>query len=226
MNLKTFYFGLTLTFGLPWLLFIVFPHFGFSGLAPVAYEIEEEALQSVYPARTMAVVEGGSRVYAQEGCFQCHTQVIRPEYAGTDTWREGWAGSLEEGTIRTTRPRDYLGESYAHFGVQRLGPDLSNVGLRIQDRAWHYRHLYDPRSEVEWSSMPGFRHLFQKRKIQGQPSSEALRFPGELQPEDGFEIVPTERAVALVDYLLALRKDQPIPASLLDSTTLAAQTSE
>ncbi|HHY84735.1 MAG TPA: hypothetical protein GYA07_04250 [Verrucomicrobia bacterium] len=106
--------------------------------------------------------------------------------------------------IRRSVAHDYLYDSPVLLGSLRVGPDLANVGARLPDANWHYRHLYAPRSVVEGSAMPAYPYLFERRPIQGQPSPDAI------ESKDGFEIVPTSEARALVAYLLSLRADVPL----------------
>jgi cytochrome c oxidase cbb3-type subunit 2 len=70
--------------------------------------------------------------------------------------------------------------------------------------AWHHRHLYDPRSVNGYSIMPSFRFLYEKRKVVGERSADALQFNGVGGPGEGYEIVPTYDAHALVAYLMSL----------------------
>ena len=131
--------------------------------------------------------------HAAEGCVYCHTQVIRPTYAGPDMWRPGWGGREADGLARETQPMDYTLEEVAPLGYQRIGQDLSNVGHRITTRELMHQHLYDPKSLDPDSGMPAYLHLYKK-----SPYGEGL--------------VPTPKAEALVDYLLSLKKDQPVPS--------------
>ena len=96
------------------------------------------------------------------------------------------------------------------LGTQRLGPDLANVGVRKPDAQWHLMHLYAPELMVTNSTMPPYRFLFEKRKIRQAVSPDALPLEGELAPETGYEIVPTDDATALVAYLLSLNSDVPL----------------
>jgi cbb3-type cytochrome oxidase cytochrome c subunit len=105
---------------------------------------------------------------------------------------------------------DYLYDYPVMLGIQRVGPDLANVGLRLPDQNWHLRHLYHPRLDVKNSTMPPYRFLFEKRKTGSQPSADALVLPPEAAPADGFEIFPRPEARALVAYLLSLRADAPL----------------
>jgi cytochrome c oxidase cbb3-type subunit 2 len=59
--------------------------------------------------------------------------------------------------------------------------------------------------------MPGFRHLYTVRKIQAGGSNDALDLPQPFAPRKGYEVVPTPDAKLLVNYLLSLKKDAPIP---------------
>ena len=107
--------------------------------------------------------------------------------------------------------RDYLGENYALLGIQRVGPDLANFGWRAPDKSALYQHLYSPRSVHDWSTMPAYTGLFSVQKIQGPVSERALKLPKKYAPPAGYEIVPTPEAERLVEYLLSLKKDYPIP---------------
>jgi cytochrome c oxidase cbb3-type subunit 2 len=111
---------------------------------------------------------------------------------------------------RRSVAEDYLYDSPVMPGSQRVGPDLANVGLRLPDANWHLRHLYAPRFEAKASTMPPYRFLFERRKVGGHPSPEALLLPGDLSPGTGYEIVPRPAAKALAAYLISLRADAPL----------------
>ena len=203
MNSNTFWKligGLAAAFFVPWLLLVVVPFVSMSNAAPVAYSAEDEMEGGIleYPTRseqTAGSSDYGRQVYAAEGCAYCHTQMVRPTYAGPDMWRPGWGGREEDGLARETRPQDYINETYAPLGYQRIGQDLSNVGHRITDRETMHRHLYDPKSIDVDSGMPAYKHLYKPNPY-------------------GEGVIPTGRAEALVDYLLSLKKDQKLPAKL------------
>lgn len=127
-----------------------------------------------------------------------------PNPQGGDLLR-GWGA-------RRSVSRDYLYDYPVQLGSQRIGPDLANVGSRRPDAAWHFKHLYSPRSKVLASAMPRYQFLFKKRPIGDVKSPDALDFTAEASainaaylPEAGFEIVPTEDAKRLVAYLLSLK---------------------
>ncbi len=235
-HIKSFTLLLGLTFGAPWLFLVIMPHLSFRGLSPVAYS--EDELESsdgtTYPPVTAGRMQTGHEIYTSEGCAYCHTQMIRPSKAlGTDMWREGWAGrgpnwDGDEGKaapLRTQRPEDYLGEDIAHLGIRRTGPDLANYGWRMEDESLIHQRLYSPRSLRFRSNMPAYRHLYRVQRIGSAPSEKALPLEGEFAPADGYEVVPTERAEALVSYLKSLKKDYLIPETLTGPRAAAASVS-
>ncbi len=89
----------------------------------------------------------GRTLYIREGCFSCHTQSVR------NTFADSQLGPL---------PSDaglYGNEAPNLIGVLRLGPDLTCVGDRLDDAAWHVKHLEQPDSERENSTMPSYGYL-------------------------------------------------------------------
>ena len=90
----------------------------------------------------------GRDVYIREGCYTCHSQMIRPFRSETERYG----------------PYSLPGESvYDHpfqFGSKRTGPDLARVGGRYSDD-WHRVHLVNPRDVVPESNMPRFPWLLE-----------------------------------------------------------------
>lgn len=140
--------------------------------------------------------------------------LVRVRATGSDMDR-GWG---QRGSVA----RDFLQDQPLLLGSQRLGPDLANIGNRQPDPTWHLKHLYAPNSVVTDSTMPPNRFLFEKRRVNQAPSSEALVFDGNLAVEPGYEIVPTDDARALVAYLLSLRSDVPLFEAPFTSPQAAA----
>jgi cytochrome c oxidase cbb3-type subunit II len=224
MSLRTFILGLSASFGIAWLAIVVVPYFKMRDLAPIALsEAADGATGVFFPKRTGRVADG-ARVYAENGCYLCHTQVVRPTYAGSDLYRPDWGGLKSDpdrgDTRRETNAYDFFGEKFAQIGVMRMGPDLSNLGRRVETEyaaggdaaAWLYAHLYNPRDIPQlWkSTCPPHPFLFEKREIKGSPSADVLKVDaGENQ-----ELVPDSDAKALVSYLLSLKKDHKAPAAL------------
>jgi len=111
---------------------------------------------------------------------------------------------------RRSVAQDYLYDFPVQPGFRRAGPDLANVGLRWPDANWQLRHLYAPAAMVPGSMMPPYRFLFELQPVGRQPSASALQFSGKDAPPDGYEIVPTDDARALVAYLVSLHADAPL----------------
>ncbi|MEP3302909.1 MAG: cytochrome-c oxidase, cbb3-type subunit II [Roseibium sp.] len=118
---------------------------GLVEIAPLFYlKSTIEKTEGVRPYTPLELV--GRNIYIREGCYLCHSQMIRPM-------------------------RDEL-ERYGHFslaaesmydhpfqwGSKRTGPDLARVGGKYSDD-WHVEHLIDPRSVVPVSIMPGYPFL-------------------------------------------------------------------
>jgi cytochrome c oxidase cbb3-type subunit II len=224
MSLRHFIFGLTATFGIAWLAVVIVPYFKMRNLPPIVMTEEVDGAAGVFQPKRAGRIANGAEVYAANGCYLCHTQVVRPTYAGNDLFRQDWGGlraDPERGdTRRETNPWDFQSETFAQIGVMRLGPDLSNLGRRVEaiyaaegdPEAWLYAYLYDPRHlpERRNSVCPSMRFLFVEREIKGVRSAEALPF-GDTETT---EILPGPEARALVSYLMSLKKDGPVPANL------------
>ena len=76
--------------------------------------------------------------------------------------------------------------------------------------AWHHIHLYSPRSINLDSNMPSYRFLYEKRRISGERSADALQLSGSDVPPEGWEVVPSYDAKCLVAYLMALNQSHPL----------------
>ncbi len=85
----------------------------------------------------------GRDVYVREGCYTCHSQMIRPFRAETE--RYGHYSVAGE----------FVYDHPFQWGSKRTGPDLARVGGRYSDE-WHRAHLKDPRAVVPESIMPGY----------------------------------------------------------------------
>ena len=103
-----------------------------------------------YPALQLA----GRDVYVREGCYLCHSQMIRPFRSETERYG----------------PYSVAGESVYdrpfQWGSKRTGPDLARVGGRYSDD-WHRIHLINPRDVVPESNMPGFPWI-EENMVDGQ----------------------------------------------------------
>ena len=174
-------------------------------------QFKDASDDSLHPQQLTGLAEQGRLVYQDLGCVTCHTQQVRAEGAGYDIARK-WG---ERGGY----PRDYIRDNSVLLGSSRIGPDLRNVGGRLGDTAkpeeyaeWFYKLLYAPQSVAAGTNMPAHAFLFDVHAVAGrQPSARALKLPSKFAPGPGLEVVPTNRAVALVAYLQSLKDNYDYP---------------
>jgi hypothetical protein len=88
--------------------------------------------------------------------------------------------------------------------------------------AWHHLHLYSPRSVTQDSNMPAYHFLYEKRRIGGERSADALNLSGANAPDAEWEIVPTYDAKCLVAYLMSLDQSHELKEAKLTSAPAAA----
>jgi len=140
----------------------------------------------------------GRDIYVREGCYNCHSQMVRPLRAETE--RYGHYSVAGESVY--DRP--------FQFGSKRTGPDLARVGGRYSDD-WHRIHLLHPRDVVPESNMPGFPWL-ESNTLDGVGTADKLRALRTLgTPYTDQDIAGAQEAVAgktemdaLIAYLQGL----------------------
>ena len=146
----------------------------------------------------------GRDVYVREGCYLCHSQMIRALRA--ETQRYGHFSTAEESVY--DRP--------FQWGSKRTGPDLARVGGKYSDD-WQRMHLMNPRSVVPQSNMPGYPWLA-KAGIDGADIQARMRVLRKLgDPYSDADIAAAPEAVkgkteldALIAYLQGLGiKNEP-----------------
>jgi cytochrome c oxidase cbb3-type subunit 2 len=127
------------------LAFIAVTIGGIIEIAPLFYL--QNTIEKVEGMRPYTPLElAGRNIYVREGCYVCHSQMIRP--FRDETERYGHYSLAAE-------------SMYDHpfqWGSKRTGPDLARVGSRYSDD-WHREHLTDPRAVVPESVMPGYPFL-------------------------------------------------------------------
>lgn len=108
-----------------------------------------------------ALQQAGRDIYTREGCYNCHSQMIRPFKA--ETLRYGHYSVAGESVF----------DHPFQWGSKRTGPDLARVGTKYSDE-WHRIHLNNPRDLVPESVMPGYPWL-KKDKV------DAMHMPAHLR---------------------------------------------
>ena len=268
-GLVPLFIGVFGTFTFSWVGLTVIPNLQIGALNP---QMDEEGTD-IYPMPQSGMVDRGRRIYAANGCIYCHSQQVRPDYAGADIDRK-WGQ-------RRSGPRDYVFDRPVQLGKERMGPDLANIGKRgaaeeekspapagspgqspapagqpaanpspagaapqpaaspaqsaavaaaspspaasaspnpsgepaMYSEAWHHKHLYAPRSmnpDTRDSNMPAYQFLYEKRRINGDRSADALQLTGADALPEGWEVVPTYDAECLVAYLMSRDQSHPL----------------
>jgi cytochrome c oxidase cbb3-type subunit 2 len=175
---------------------------GLAEIVPLMYQAEAvQPLPGVkpYPALELA----GRDVYVREGCYNCHSQMVRT--LRFETERYGHYSLAGESVY--DRP--------FQWGSKRTGPDLARVGGRYSD-AWHRVHLNNPRDVVPESNMPSFPWL-SKNTVDGDTVQSHMRALKRLgDPYSDAEIAAAPAAVdgktemdAVVAYLQGLGRHAP-----------------
>lgn len=99
----------------------------------------------------------GRTVYIREGCYNCHSQMIRPFKWET----ERFAGSNYP-EAPYSKAGEYVYDHPFQWGSKRTGPDLSRTATLKPNEDWHKRHLIDPQSTSPGSVMPAYAFLFKE----------------------------------------------------------------
>jgi len=311
--------GILATLAFSWLGLAYIPDLQIGHLDP---QSDEEGTD-IYPMPKSGMAERGRRIYVANGCFYCHSEQVRADYAAADMDRPRDAASSPppKWGDRRSAPRDYIFDRPALLGKMRMGPDLANIGkaARAEEEAapaqpspanpanpvppgasppvanaspppanaaaqqsakpaaqpstppapaaspsaanappppanaqqnakppaqpstspapaaspaqaatapspaaspsefpasysaaWHHQHLYAPRSLNLDSDMPAYKFLYEKRRVGGEQSADAINLRGEGAPGEGWEIVPTYDAKCLVAYLMSLNQSHPL----------------
>ncbi|EGV35024.1 cytochrome-c oxidase, cbb3-type subunit II [Neisseria weaveri] len=145
-----------------------------------------------------ALQVAGRDIYVREGCYNCHSQMIRPFRAETERYGHYSVG----GESVYDRP--------FQWGSKRTGPDLARVGGRYSDE-WHRIHLLNPRDVVPESNMPAFPWLA-RNPVDPEKTirhMKALRAVGTPYSDEEIEKAPQELANkseldAVIAYLQGL----------------------
>jgi cytochrome c oxidase cbb3-type subunit I/II len=163
----------------------------------------------------------GRDIYVREGCYTCHSQMIRPMLA--EKLRYGEASTAGE----------FIYDHPFQWGSKRTGPDLHRVGGKYSN-LWHAQHMTDPRSTSPGSNMPAYAFLsgasidkgdtlvkMRALKTLGVPYDDARLLGADAERDaqaqavaddlkaNGYEAAPDSELVALIAYLQRLGKAAP-----------------
>ncbi|MCC6816989.1 MAG: cytochrome-c oxidase, cbb3-type subunit I [Saprospiraceae bacterium] len=162
----------------------------------------------------------GRDIYIREGCYTCHSQMIRPFRYEISRYGE------------YSKAGEFVYDHPYQWGSKRTGPDLARIGGKYSD-AWHFNHMLDPQSMSPGSIMPAYPHLFETEIIKsttiskihamrrlGVPYAEgyesqcikdmeiqADKISNNLLKENKIEIKSESEIIALIAYLQRLGTD-------------------
>ncbi len=203
---------------------------GIAEIVPtIVMQKNDERTATTHPYRPLELE--GRDVYIREGCYTCHSQMIRPSIA--EAQRYGEPSTMAES----------LWDHPFQWGSKRTGPDLARVGGKYPS-SWHYYHLLDPRSTSPGSNMPPYAFL-ETRKVDGtrtrgkvaamqrvgvpyadaevagatlDASAQATEITADLKAA-GIEVDPESEMVAVIAYLQSLgKKARPQVATQVTTT--------
>ncbi|WP_313176532.1 cytochrome-c oxidase, cbb3-type subunit II [Massilia sp.] len=185
----------------PWLLIgLVILVISFGGLVEIVplffQKSTTEPVAGLKPYSPLRLA--GRDIYIREGCYNCHSQMIRPFRAETE--RYGHYSVAGE----------FVYDHPFQWGSKRTGPDLARVGGRYSDE-WHRTHLDNPRDVVPESNMPGYPWLARTKLVPAEivPKMHAMRTLAVPYTDDDIRNAPAELANkteqdALIAYLQGL----------------------
>ncbi len=153
---------------------------GLVEILPLIFNEERLPAEGVKPYGALELA--GRDVYVSEGCYGCHSQMIRPFRSET----ERYGAYSVAGESVYDRP--------FQWGSKRTGPDLARVGGRYSDE-WHVIHLMDPRAVVPESNMPGYPWL---SKNMVDPEEVQTKMRGLQMLGDPYSDEEIEAAAAVV----------------------------
>jgi cytochrome c oxidase cbb3-type subunit I/II len=161
----------------------------------------------------------GRDIYIREGCYTCHSQMIRPFRSETARYGE------------YSKAGEFVYDHPFQWGSKRTGPDLAREGGKYPD-SWHYNHMMDPTSMSPGSIMPQYPWLLEDQLDANSTMAKikAMKRLGVPYPDgyentaiadmekqakditanlkmDGIETLPDREIVALISYLQRLGKD-------------------
>lgn len=142
----------------------------------------------------------GRDIYVAEGCYNCHSQQIRPLFAETERYGQ------------YSKPGEFIYDRPFQWGSRRIGPDLAREGgLRSHD--WHLRHMLVPTDVTPGSVMPGYPHLLDKLDLSTLPArvraAASLGAPyDERELDEGIEMAKEQAKEIVAELIIQQQSDK------------------
>jgi cytochrome c oxidase cbb3-type subunit 2 len=189
-----------------WMIVLIVVAVSFGGLAQIVpLYFQKSTTQPVAGVKPYTPLQlTGRDVYLREGCYNCHSQMIRPFRAETERYGH----------------YSVAGESvYDHpfqWGSKRTGPDLARVGGRYSDE-WHRVHLRNPRDVVPESNMPGYPWL-------SKTVADADGVPAKMKALRAVGVPYTDEEIAKASAEVQGRSEEDALIAFLQNLGLAMKT--
>jgi cytochrome c oxidase cbb3-type subunit 2 len=189
-----------------WMIVLIVVAVSFGGLAQIVpLYFQKSTTQPVAGVKPYTPLQlTGRDVYLREGCYNCHSQMIRPFRAETERYGH----------------YSVAGESvYDHpfqWGSKRTGPDLARVGGRYSDE-WHRVHLRNPRDVVPESNMPGYPWL-------SKTAADADGVPAKMKALRAVGVPYTDEEIAKASAEVQGRSEEDALIAFLQNLGLAMKT--
>ncbi|MFI4873268.1 MAG: cytochrome-c oxidase, cbb3-type subunit II, partial [Phycisphaerales bacterium JB061] len=168
-------------------------------------------ISTVLPYTPLEVA--GRDIYIAEGCYNCHSQMVRPIYAETQRYGE------------YSKPGEFVYDRPFQWGSRRIGPDLAREGVNNPNTSWHYQHFEDPQVFTSGSIMPSYKHLIEGDLDYGQIQSRirALAMIGTPYGEavKNAEAMAREQAQVIADDIRAQMPGVELPEDLENKKVIA-----
>lgn len=144
----------------------------------------------------------GRDIYIAEGCYTCHSQMIRPFRFETARYGE------------YSKVGEFVYDHPFQWGSKRTGPDLAREGIKNPNAAWHYTHMLDPRAVSPGSIMPAYPHLLEDDLDNSNLTTKisimrTLGVPYPANYEDNAAAYSDEQANVIVKQLKDANIDSP-----------------
>ncbi len=141
----------------------------------------------------------GRDIYIREGCYTCHSQMIRPFRSETERYGE------------YSKAGEFVYDHPFLWGSKRTGPDIHRIGGKYPD-AWHYNHMKNPQSTSPGSIMPSYKWLLENSiDLKSTPAKiKGMRKLG-VPYSEGFEYTANEELTTQAKTFAKTLKMQGIP---------------
>jgi len=145
----------------------------------------------------------GRDLYIANGCYNCHSQMIRPIFSEVKRYSE------------YSKPGESVYDHPFQWGSRRIGPDLARVGMTNPGALWHLQHFEDPRSSTPQSIMPAYPALARTTIDYGAVSSaiaaaRTLGVPYGPEVKDGLELAKAQARKVATEIVESIKQTKPL----------------